>query len=232
MTRDEVLIELEKLGTEQNRKIYRRHGAKDPLYGVSFANLYALAKKIKRDHDLAVALWETGNCDAMTLATMIADPARLSAGTLDAWARRADNYGLADLVAKLAAQTPHARARAERWMASKQEWVGRAGWTVLSLLAASDRELPDAYFEERLGAIEGSIHTAKNYARAAMNNALIAIGVRNAALEKKAVAAARRIGRVEVDHGETGCKTPDAEAYIAKARARAAGKKKGTVARA
>jgi|SRR5829696_7030149 len=50
-----------------------------------------------------------------------------------------------------------------------------------------------------------------------MNGALIAIGIRNPALEKKAIAAAERIGKVEVDHGETGCKTPDAVPYIRQA---------------
>ena len=231
MTRDELLIELERLGTEQNRKIYRRHGARDPLYGVSWANLGALVKRIKRDHDLAVALWETGNADAMSLATMIADPDRMTAGTLDAWARRVDNYGHADALAKLAARTPHARAKAEKWAASKQEWIGRVGWIVIALLASSDRELPDEHFERHLETIESSIHSAKNYARAAMNSAVIAIGIRSPALERRAIAAARRIGTVEVDHGETGCKTPDAEAYILKARARAQ-KKKGAPAKA
>lgn len=225
MTRDEVLIELEKLGTEQNRKIYRRHGARDPLYGVSWANLGALVKKIKRDHDLAVSLWETGNYDAMTLATMIADPDRLTASTLDAWMRRVDNYGLADAFAKLAARSPHARAKAEKWAASKQEWTGRAGWTMLALLAAGDEGLSDDAFERHLETIERTIHSAKNHARGAMNNAVIAIGLRSPALEKRAIAAARRIGTVEVDHGETGCKTPDAEAYILKARARVQQKK-------
>ena len=229
MTRDELLIELERLGTEQNRKIYRRHGAKDPLYGVSWAHLGALVKKIKRDHDLAVGLWETGNYDAMTLATMIADPDRMSASTLDAWARRVDNYCLADAFAKLAARTPHARAKAEKWAASKQEWTGRAGWHVIALLAASDKELGDDHFASHLETIERTIHSVKNYTRAAMNSAVIAIGLRSPALEKRAIAAARRIGAVEVDHGETGCKTPDAEAYILKAKARTA--KKGASAK-
>ena len=49
-----------------------------------------------------------------------------------------------------------------------------------------------------------------------MNSALISIGVRNSKLERKALAAAKRIGKVEVDHGETSCKTPDATAYIKK----------------
>jgi 3-methyladenine DNA glycosylase AlkD len=155
----------------------------------------------------------------------------MTASMLDAWVRRVDNYGLADALAKLAARTPHARAKAEQWAASKQEWTGRVGWVVIAILAMADKELSDDYFERHLETIEGAIHSAKNYTRAAMNNAVIAIGTRNPALEKRAIAAARRIGTVEVDHGETGCKTPDAEAYILKARARAQ-KKKGAPAKA
>jgi hypothetical protein len=67
--------------------------------------------------------------------------------------------------------------------------------------------------------VESKIHTSKNWVKYAMNNALINIGVRNSVLEKKAIAAAKRIGVVEVDHGETGCKTPDAAAYIKKTAA-------------
>ena len=56
-------------------------------------------------------------------------------------------------------------------------------------------------------------------------------------LSKKAIAAAKKIGKVEVDHGDTGCKTPDAESYIVKtlaynkkksAKAKLAMKKKAT----
>src|SRR6186713_2450117 len=74
MTLEEVLAELESLGTEQNRKIYRRHGGTEPILGVSFANLYSLRRRIKRDQPLAVALWETRISEAQFLATMIADP--------------------------------------------------------------------------------------------------------------------------------------------------------------
>jgi len=80
-----------------------------------------------------------------------------------------------------------------------------------------DASLPDEYFEKFLGVIERAMHSRKNRVRHQMNGALIAIGIRNPALEKKAVAAAERIGKVEVDHGETGCKTPDAVPYIRRA---------------
>ena len=73
-----------------------------------------------------------------------------------------------------------------------------------------------AYFEEHLETIESNVHDSPNWVKYAMNNALINIGVRNPRLEKKAIAAAKRIGRIEVDYGRTGCKTPDAVPYIKK----------------
>ena len=48
--------------------------------------------------------------------------------------------------------------------------------------------------------------------------ALIAIGIRNGPLEKIALEAAARIGSIEVDHKETGCKTPEAVSYIRQTR--------------
>jgi len=79
-----------------------------------------------------------------------------------------------------------------------------------------DSSLSDDYFSDLLSTIETNIHQAKNRTRYSMNNALIAIGIRNPLLQKKATAAAKRIGTVHVDHGETGCKTPDAVSYIIK----------------
>ena len=104
----------------------------------------------------------------------------------------------------------------EQWTRSGDEMTACTGWHTLASIARQDNRLPDAYFEKYLETIESKIHTGKNWAKYAMNNALINIGVRNRALEKKAIAAARRIGKVEIDHGETGCKTPDAAAYIKK----------------
>jgi hypothetical protein len=108
----------------------------------------------------------------------------------------------------------------EKWTKSKKEWVGQAGWSLLATLAREDDDLPDTYFEAYLSAIERGIHSSRNRVRYAMNGALIAIGMRNARLEKKAIAVAKRIGEVEVDHGETGCQTPDAVAYLQRGRSR------------
>jgi len=216
MTKTEVMKELKAAGTAQNRKVYRRHGVQGEMYGVSYAVLGKLRKKIKVDQPLAEQLWATGNHDARSLATMIADPSKMKVATLNAWARESDNRGLAAAVSNVAAEAASAKGRTEKWTASKNEMVACAGWHTLASISRQDNDLSDAYFVNYLDTIESKVHTSPNWVKYSMNNALINIGVRNAALEKKAVAAAKRIGKIDVDHGETGCKTPDAAAYIKK----------------
>lgn len=205
------------MGTAQNIKIYKRHGYGEKLFGVSFANLSKLKKKIKTDHALAEQLWETDNTDAMILATMIADPDQFDDNKLEEWVNVGATYVLVDyFVSNIAAKTSLARQKMEEWTSSDDEWIGRAGWRLLGSLAETDPILDDGYFEGFLEIIEKSIHSAKNRAREAMNMAVINIGVRNESLKEKAIETARAIGVVEIDHGDTSCKTPDAESYIEK----------------
>jgi 3-methyladenine DNA glycosylase AlkD len=216
----QAMSALQQAGTAQNRKVYARHGAGENQFGVSFATLKALAKHIKSDHALAEQLWATGNYDARNLALMIADPRATSSRQLDQWVKDLDNYGMAMSLAGFAARTAFAQAKAEKWTPAKGEYVGQCGWDLVCNLAMNDTTLPDAYFESHLQTIEWEIHSRKNRVRHSMNNAVIAIGMRNEDLMNQALAAAARIGKVEVDHGETGCKTPDAIEYIKKAVAR------------
>jgi 3-methyladenine DNA glycosylase AlkD len=220
MNAAEVLDQLRERGKESFRKTYRRHGAGEKVFGVSTPDLKSLQKAIKTNDALARELWKSGWYEARLLTTMIAEPAKLDEATLDAWSRDIDSYPIVDAFASLVARTPYARAKAEQWMAADDESVESAGWRVLVHLAMHDTSLPDSYFASRIEAIRRGIATAKNRVRHGMNGALIAIGVRNDALEAKAVAAAREIGRVVVDHGDTACETPDAVSYIAKTLAR------------
>lgn len=208
-------------GTEQTRKTYRRHGAPEPMFGTSFAVVRALAKQAGVDHDLAAALWATGNTDARCLATLVADPARLDEATADAWASGTGYHLIVDLVADLVARSPLAIDRMAQWVASSDEYVARCGWTVMACLAREQRDIADAAFTPYLAVIERKIGDAANRTRQGMNTALIAIGGRSDELAGPAIAAAQRIGVVEVDHGDTACVTAEAVAYIGKMRARA-----------
>ncbi len=226
LTREQAMAALRKAGTDQNRKVYVRHGVKGDMFGVSFANLRDMAKKIRTDHDLALALWETGNHDARMLATMIADAAKMSAADLNRWATDIDNYVLSGAFAGLAGRSPHLADLSDKWMSAKAEFMRAVGYGSISTALKDGADVSMDTLRGMIRSIEREIHSSANRAREAMNMALIAIGTYCDGLADEAIAAAKRIGPVKIDHGETACKDFDAVEYIAKSRAHRAKKAK------
>jgi 3-methyladenine DNA glycosylase AlkD len=138
------------------------------------------------------------------------------------WGTQVDSRLLLASVAELAAKTPIAVDTLNTWIASGSEWLAATGWHVLAILASRGNGAPegvidDAAYGRYLQQIESTIHGSPNWVRHAMNGALIAIGLRSQELQAEALAAAQRIGKVVVDHGQTACKTPDAISYIRRA---------------
>ncbi len=215
MDLDSVLLTLREKGKPNTAKIYVRHGVKDPTFGVSYADLEKLVKTIRQDHALALGLWASGNHEARVLATKIADPEAFSTAELDAWLALARDQVIQGGVAAVAARRKDAFSIGLRWLELPGEFGSAAGWNVVAALALRG-ELPEKEATRLLKYVQKYIHGAQNGTRYAMNNALIAIGGSMEALREQALAAARVIGKVSVDHGETCCKTPDAVDYIAK----------------
>lgn len=226
MTYKEAMAELKSYGTAQNRKIYARHGFGSNMFGVSFANLRKMAKKIKTDHELALKLWDSGNTDAQNLACMVADPSIMTQAQANKWAKSVTCSGLAGMASDVIAQTKFAKKMMEKMMKSPKEFICETGYSCLSSMLKRDLGVTDAETRKYLKAIEKNIHKSPNWTRYGMNWTLIAIGTYKPNLTKEAIAAAGRIGKVEVDHGETSCKTPDAASYIKKAAAHQASKRK------
>lgn len=220
----EVMRELKKAGSAQARKTYTRHGALEPMFGVSFATMKVLMKRIGVDHELALALWDTRYFDARNLALKIVDPARMTSADLDRWGREMNARMCCGYVAMIAAEGPHAAKKVAQWLASSDDQERCHGWSLLGQLSQRDETTPDAFFEKRLAEIVRTIHAAPNAEREGMNQVVIAIGCRSPGLRKAAIGAAKRIGKVEVDHGDTACKTPDAVEYIEKCWAHAKSK--------
>ena len=221
-----ALEKLRSMGSAHTRKVYVRHGITGDVFGVSYADLGKLRKEIGADHALARGLWKSGNHDARVLAMMVGDPEAVTVKEAEGWAKQCDNYPIADAFAGLVARSPHAKKLVQKWTKAKAEFIGAAGWHVLAICCGGDdAPFTDTQLGDYVARIEKGIHSAPNRTRYAMNTALIAIGGRGGGLQKKAVGAAKRIGKVEVDHGDTSCKTPDAASYIAKIAARRAGKR-------
>lgn len=216
MTLKEVMSLLEKAGSAQTKKTYARHGVDGPMFGVSFAFLKTLYKKIKVDHELALSLWNSGNFDARNLAVKIVDPSKMSSADLDQWAATKTARMCGGYVAFLTAETSMGKEKAEKWLRSSDGQTLDSAWTTVGALAMINETIPDSWFAEKLAQIEKTIQSAPNTRRYAMNQALIQIGCRNATLRKAAEATAKRIGTVEIDHGDTSCQTPAAVEYIGK----------------
>ena len=191
-------------------------------------HLKKIQKRIKTDYQLALDLFDTGVYDAMYLAGLIADDARMTRKDLRHWAQTANSPTLCGFtVAPVAAGSKHARELALEWIDSKTENAASAGWTTLSLLVAvkSDADLDLDELKQLLHRVATTIHDQPNRARYAMAGFVIAVGCYVKPLTDDAVAAARKFGKVNVDMGDTACKAPDPIAYIDKV------KKRGTSAR-
>jgi 3-methyladenine DNA glycosylase AlkD len=221
MTLEQVMSELAAKGSESTKRIFLRHGAKEPFFGVKIADLKIIQKKIRGDQALALKLYQTGNSDAQYLAGLVADGRKMTSAQVHTWAEKASwNMIAGSIVPAIAVEHPDAVPLALKWIDSPEENVTVAGWSTLGGLASvvPDEQLPIKLFSALLDRVAKTLAGAPGRVRYAMNHFVIACGTYVEPLADKAIATARKLGRVEVDMGETDCKVPDAESYILKCR--------------
>lgn len=197
-TAGEIVAQLRPLRSERNIAGQRRFGITPAggQLGVSVARLRILARSHRRDHALASALWAEGIHEARILATLVADPRRLTRAQLDRWVRDCDNWAVTDALAFLADRTEFAEARAHAWSRRRAEFVKRAAFSTMAGLAVHRKELPDEVFLRFLPVIAREAGDERNYVKKAVNWALRQIGKRNPRLRRAAIAEARRIRKL------------------------------------
>ena len=219
MTAEEILKELESYGNDGTKKTFLKHGAKEPLYGVKVQDLKKIQKKVKKNHELALDLYATGNSDAMYLAGLIADENKISKSHLQKWAAEAHWHMISEYtVPWIAAESPHGYELGLEWIESDQEKIASAGWATLANHASlkPDSELDIAQYKKLLDRVEKNIQQAQNRVRYVMNGFVIAVGSYIKELSGKASEVAGKIGKINVDMGGTACKVPLATDYIKK----------------
>lgn len=228
----EVMEKLESMGSEQTKRTFQNHGAQGSVFGVKVGDLKKLVKDVKKDQQLARDLYATGNSDAMYLAGLTVNPKSATKEMLQEWVRSAGWYMIAEYtVAWIAAESPYALELAREWIESPDEMVATAGWsTYANYLSITPNELLD--LDELRGLLkraEDTIHQERNRVRYNMNSFVIAVGSYVPALFADAMEAAERIGKVDVNVGQTACKVPLAADYIRKVEEMGrTGKKKKT----
>lgn len=233
MTAKEILSELKSLGRDSYKKVLLNHGVAEPVFGVKIEEMKKIVKRVKKDYRLALDLYDTGVYDAMYLAGLIADDAKMTKKDLEHWLAKATSDALAQFtVAWVAAESPHGRELALKWIDSPKENTATAGWATLSGLVAikDDADLDLAELKRLLQRVQKTIHDAPNLVRYAMNSFVICVGSYVKPLSDLALQTAAKIGPVSVDLGNTACKVPGAVEYIRKVEKRGTiGKKRKTV---
>ncbi|MBC7861942.1 MAG: DNA alkylation repair protein [Bacteroidia bacterium] len=231
MTSKEILKDLKANGIESYKNTLLKHGAKEPFYGVKIEYMKsAFVKKIKKNHELSLELYDSGISDAMYLAGLIADEKKITKKQLRHWADKAHWHMMAEYtVPWIAAESPYGWELGLEWIKSKKELVACAGWCALSnvIMLKDDKDLDLKKIKSFLEDIEKNIHKAPNRVRYTMNGFVIAVGCYITSLTATALATAKAIGPVKVEMGGTACKVPSVPEYVSKLKARGSlGKKK------
>jgi 3-methyladenine DNA glycosylase AlkD len=229
MTAKEIVAELKKLGTAQTKKTWLTHGAQEPCFGVKVEDMKKIQKRVKMDYQLALDLYDTGIADAMYLAGLIADDAKMTKKDLQKWLDNATWGMVAEYtVPWVASASPHGRELALKWIASQDAATASAGWQTYSSLVATkeDADLDLAEIKSLLARVAKSIHQEANRVKYVMNSFVIAVACHVKPLHKLAVDTAKGIGKVSVELVGA-CKIPFAPDQIKKFAARSAiGKKR------
>lgn len=219
MTAKEILAELKSKGNESTRRIMEKHGAPSSQYGVKVEELKKIQKRIKKNYELSLELFDSGISDAQYLAGLIADETKMTKKDLQHWADKANWSMLSGYtVAWIAAESGHGWELALKWIDSEKENVQLSGWATLASLVAitPDDALPISELKALVNRVGKEIHSAKNEIKSAMNNFIIAAGGHVKELTSICIETGKRIGIVTVHKGNTACKVPYAPDYIKK----------------
>jgi 3-methyladenine DNA glycosylase AlkD len=222
-TAKDILEELRPLGSAGYKKVLFNHGVKEPVFGVKISELKKIQKRVKKDYRLALDLYDTGVYDAMYLAGLIADDARMTKKDLERWVKKAGTGPLSgSTVPWVAAGSPRGWELALEWIDSPEAGTAAAGWATLGSLVSikPDAELDVAALKQLLKRVERTIGEAGDCVRYQMNHFLIAVGCYVAPLTELATTTAEKIGPVEADLGNNACEVPFAPDYIQKVQQR------------
>jgi 3-methyladenine DNA glycosylase AlkD len=212
-----VLAEIAGRGSETNRAGMARYGIRiDDAFGVPVTELRCLAKRLGRDHELALGLWRTGNHEARLLAAFVDEPARVDEEQMERWAADFDSWDLCDEVTTdLFDRTPLAWTKAVAWAGRPEEFVKRGGFALMAGLAVHDKAAAATAFLNLLTLVEREAFDERNFVKKAVNWALRNIGKRDLGSHAAAVACAQRI-RSAADQRAGGPRGGDAGARAAR----------------
>ncbi len=199
MTFEKILLDLKSRENSKNKIGMARFGINtEKAFGISVKYLREIAKKIGKDHNLALELWDSGFHEARILATIIDEPEKVSKAQIKKWIKDVNSWDLCDqLCNNLIAKTFYAYDLAFEWSKSKAEFTKRAGFTLFAVIAVHWKHLSDNYFITILSRIIEESNDERNFVKKAVNWALRQIGKRNKNLNEIAIKTALALINLE-----------------------------------
>jgi 3-methyladenine DNA glycosylase AlkD len=197
-TADQVLVRLRSMADPKLLEQEKRLGIDiENGLGISIWDLRKVAKEIGHDQPLAEQLWKTGVREARLLAGYVADPNTISEATIERWAKDFNSWDIVDQVADAIWLSPYAFKKVNEWSKRCEEFVKRAAFVIMAGLAATVKDVSDAELEKFFLVIVRESTDDRNYVKKAVNWALRNIGKRNASLNRKAIATAKQIAKMD-----------------------------------
>jgi 3-methyladenine DNA glycosylase AlkD len=170
----------------------------DKAFGIKHPILKKIAKGLGRHNDLALELWDTGYHEARLIATLVADPKVFTKTMANAWVKAINSWDICDgFTGNLIDRTPYAYEIAQTWARRKEEFVRRAGFALMAWLPVHDKKATDAKFDPFFELITEYSIDERNFVKKAVNWALRQLGKRNRTLNRKAIATAKQVAKID-----------------------------------
>ncbi|PBB21719.1 DNA alkylation repair protein [Mesorhizobium sp. WSM4313] len=191
---DDIVAHLRSVGTEDNRAGMARFGINTAsALGVGNSQLRPLARKLKKNHERSLQLWNSGIREARLMAAFTGEPKKVDIDQCRRWAADFDSWEIVDTVADLFAETPFWRELIDEFAGDEREFVRRTAFAMLAWSAVHLKKEPDTTFLAYLPLIEKHAGDPRNFVRKAVNWALRQIGKRSMSLHAPALALAERL---------------------------------------
>lgn len=195
----DVIKNLKSLSNPENVKGMARYGINPKsTLGIIIPTLRKMAKEIGKNHNLALELYSSGIHEARILAGFIDNPEEVTERQMDDWAAGFDSWDVCDQVCmNLFDKTEFAHRKAIDWSKRDEEFVRRAGFAMMAVLAVHDKKADDNKFIKFLPLIKSQSTDERKFVKKAVNWALRQIGKRNPELNKIAIKTAEEIKTID-----------------------------------
>lgn len=200
MNKEDIISKIKSLENQRNIDGMARFGIrpKSKVYGIPIPIIRKMAKEIKKNHKLALELFDSNIHEAKILACLIADPNLLTEKEMNKWVLGFDSWDVCDQTCmNLFDKVKFVYEKVFEYSKRKEEYVKRTSFALIAALASHDKKAKDKDFVQFFGIIKEASNDDRNFVRKAVNWALRGIGKRNLNLNKKALKLAREIKKMD-----------------------------------